>query len=330
MNLADNLPSFFKDTENVIPADNYKVHNMQQIFQDNNTLLSFKQDLMARGWAMVTPQLDTSEFFATFAAFFSNTEKKQKHVLTHFPAHRFGYFATHAKEGYRYMTANRSKQFSLPVELRVHTMVEAIDRMVRDFWNKTGACLFEPKHNVEHVPLIASAPKNNQRFGLFDIVHYFDANAVQQLVDNLQVHAHADPGVISLSIGATEEGLQMYDPDMHAWVVIPKSNWIVWCGMAAEQLSDNLIKCGVHRVVAGPPRITAWYEMCVESQVPDSVLTGFFTNANEEFKIEKLLYEHEQKYGLSMSKIKRPQRKAPFGDKIEQFSELSNKLQSQV
>ena len=39
--------------------------------------------------------------------------------------------------------------------------------------------------------------------------------------------------------------------------------------------------------------------------------------ACEELKIEKLLYAQELKYGLSMSKIKRPVRKPKFGDKIE-------------
>lgn len=305
--LADNLPSFYKPTSTVIHAGKlYPIHNLNQICKDTNIQAAVKQDLVSRGWALFEPEFAPAWFFAQYNKFFESGNK-QAHVLDkQFPANRFGYFCTPSKQGYRYMTVEYSKHFSLPFELGVYSQVTQVDTHVRDIWNKCGQFLFEPKHNVEHIPLIAVKPKY-ERFGLFDIVRYEDVTTLASdvLTDNLQVHAHADPGLMSLSIGSTEDGLEMYDPVAHAWVRIPKDKWVLWCGFAAEQISDQVIKCGVHRVVAGKERLTAWYEMCVESQVPQSVLTNT-EPTEEEKKVEQFLFQLEKKRGLSMSKRRPP------------------------
>lgn len=326
--ISDNLPTWYKPTETVIALDKtYKQHGHDYAKWQQQDLASIKQDLQTRGWTCIEPkpfapiniwEMDeddsyemneqkippTQKFLQRYSKFFASGKNSQ-HVLDHFPKNRYGYFTLPKKEGYRYMTQAFAKHFSLPVQLNTYKFANSIEVMAYKIWTDFGEYLFEPKHNVENIPLLALKPKHDLRFGLFDIVKYHGTNFLSSLLttpDPITIHPHADPGLFSISVGSTAAGLQMYDPTRNAWVAIPPETWILWCGEAAQQVSDNVIKSGVHRVVhAKEARVTAWYEVCVDSQVPNSVLTNTPPTA-EEVKIEKLLSDYEYQRGMSMSK----------------------------
>lgn len=324
LDITSNLPPYYKPTDKVINADSFAVHDKSLL-----NVAHLKSDLQKRGWALFKPMFNTEPFIMTSKRFFSekNEAAKQNHIMPSYQ-NRFGYFSTDYKEGYRYMTVNYAKKFGFPIESGLYEQVSQTDNILRTMWYNFGKELFEPKHDVEHVPLIAVNPKY-KRFGLFDIVNYFPTSKLKVPLPDpaVQVHAHADPGLWSLSIGSTAEGLQMYDPESVAWVKIPKDTFVLWCGFAAEELSGNGIKSGVHRIVSSDvPRLTAWYEMCTDQQVPMSILTNT-EPTEEEKRVEKVLFEMEKKRGLSMSKRRPPPR---FKEDTFNMKEPANNLSQQL
>ncbi len=50
----------------------------------------------------------------------------------------------------------------------------------------------------------------------------------------------------------------------------------MWCGSAAEEISNGLLKVGWHRVekIFTEPRLTMWYEICTYDQVPERFHTN--------------------------------------------------------
>ena len=95
------------------------------------------------------------------------------------------------------------------------------------------------------------------------------------LNDNINVEAHNDPGLFSLSFISSAKGLELLDMD-DEWVSMPTSLYgrygILWCGQASKNLLN--FKPGTHRVLYNPKqaRFTAWYEACVESQINNDII----------------------------------------------------------
>jgi len=84
--------------------------------------------------------------------------------------------------------------------------------------------------------------------------------------------AHYDPGLLSLSVTQTYEGLQLQDAAGN-WVEGPSPNnphlGVIWTGDAAHQL-NNSFKAGIHQVAypaeLGTPRMSIWGEVCTRDQ----------------------------------------------------------------
>lgn len=120
---------------------------------------------------------------------------------------------------------------------------------------------------------------------MLDVVHYFNqrqAPAQQPDVglstDEVNCVPHFDPGLFSLSILSTGEGLQLKDQLTNSWVNGPVNSdvsrhhiGVIWLGEAASLLTNNRFKSGIHRVVypqaALKPRLTIWQEVCTVEQI---------------------------------------------------------------
>jgi hypothetical protein len=53
--------------------------------------------------------------------------------------------------------------------------------------------------------------------------------------------------VCSISLGSTEEGLEMHDPSTNEWISVPNDIIVLWCGHEVTATSKGTVKPGVHR-----------------------------------------------------------------------------------
>lgn len=121
--------------------------------------------------------------------------------------------------------------------------------------------------------------------GMLDIVHYFNertgpAQLPEVGMDTNEVNCvpHFDPGLFSLSILSTCDGLQLNDRLENKWIDGPNNSLadqhsigVLWLGEAASILTENRFKSGIHRVtyptIPHTPRLTVWQEVCTMSQI---------------------------------------------------------------
>jgi len=121
------------------------------------------------------------------------------------------------------------------------------------------------------LPLILPEKDDSPHFGMVDVAFYH--NYVEQKDrPPMNCIAHYDPGLLSLSVTQTYEGLQLQDAAGN-WVEGPPPNsphlGVIWTGDAAHQL-NNSFKAGIHQVaypaVLGTPRLSIWGEICTRDQ----------------------------------------------------------------
>ena len=120
---------------------------------------------------------------------------------------------------------------------------------------------------------------------MLDIAHYFNTNrgptsAPEVGHDTSEVNCvpHYDPGLFSLSILSTCDGLQLKDQRTNQWIDGPNNSQMdqsnigaIWLGEAASILTGNRFKAGIHRVtyprMPHQARLTIWQEVCTKSQI---------------------------------------------------------------
>ncbi|CAF4808217.1 unnamed protein product, partial [Rotaria sp. Silwood2] len=125
--------------------------------------------------------------------------------------------------------------------------------------------------------------------GMLDIVNYFNKKTgpkeqpkIGLNTDEVNCVPHFDPGLFSLSILSTCEGLQLQDQLQDKWIDGPNNSEIdqhsigvIWLGEAASILTKNRFQPGIHRVVypqvMNKSRLTIWQEICTKAQI-DSLL----------------------------------------------------------
>jgi hypothetical protein len=285
-----------------------------------------KQELCTKGWAFLTNdntglfsydcnyiQTELNNFDEELFQKKDSDKKTYRQVM--YPANRFGFFQTGRKEGYRFMTGNRLKQFMFPGEPYTPNVEEhpidsvpfkkialACDQLSRKIIDKQGKYLFniQSQESLSILPLM-----RDDAFGLFDIVKYNPQGMFSKIFQGTdsQVDEHADPGLFSISLGSTSEGLEMFDPVSKEWIAVPCDAMVLWCGHAVTDISGGQVIPGVHRVRAtDKKRLTAWYEVCCDDQVPKRAVHM----DDADFKREMELWEKEYSRGISMSKSRRP------------------------
>ena len=124
----------------------------------------------------------------------------------------------------------------------------------------------------------ANLPLKEEHFGMFDIVSYFNEKhgfeppSNGQSTEEVNCVSHYDPGLLSISILSTHEGLQLKDMNTNQWIDAPLESEIgvIWLGEAAVRLTDNHLKPGINRVIyrqEGKPRLAMLYEVYTKAQL---------------------------------------------------------------
>ena len=126
---------------------------------------------------------------------------------------------------------------------------------------------------------------------MFDIAKYY--NNCNRIIN---CNEHYDPGLLSLSLRSTQPGLQLKD-EFGKWIIPPHRNdvAILWTGDMANKINP-ILKKGIHRVIRpnglDKPRISIWYEICIEKQEHTDLLKNGKINP----------YKLEGKTGIPMTK----------------------------
>jgi isopenicillin N synthase-like dioxygenase len=186
------------------------------------------------------------------------------------------------KEGIKLLTdqhGNTNNQSILP--MNINATLQHVDRLISDLTYRLKPIItqlavsnHQPSKRVEISDLT-----------MLDIVHYFNKKAGPKTApdvgyDTNEVNCvpHYDPGLFSLSILSTCDGLQLKDQRTNQWIDGPNNSHmnqsnigVLWLGEAASILTNNRFKAGIHRVVyprvVHQARVTIWQEVCTESQI---------------------------------------------------------------
>ena len=254
---------------------------------DANEVKQMQTQFEQNGWCFVTlpkelilaPDVinDLTKFFVDNAghATYSNAEKI------------YGYSKVDHKEGFKLLTGSYFRDMVEKGLFPVYgTIVEPVNYLSQAFDAVTKRlieildqhCVFQEKPSLPTLIEKADLPLNEEHFGMLDIVSYFNEKSGTQashnaaLTSEVNCAAHYDPGLFSLSILSTCQGLQLKDRVTDQWIDAPVESGIgiIWLGEAASQLTNNRLKPGIHRVIYPSQqerRLTIWYELCTTQQL---------------------------------------------------------------
>jgi hypothetical protein len=147
-------------------------------------------------------------------------------------------------------------------------MVKVVEAIANPFFG------FSPEEAGKKLDIPLILPENDEsaHFGMVDIACYHNKQEREEETPEMNCVAHYDPGLLSLSVIQTSEGLQLQDGN-GVWVNGPPQNsniGVIWAGDAAKRLNESF-KAGIHRVIFpkihGFPRLSIWGEVCTRSQV---------------------------------------------------------------
>lgn len=248
--------------------------------EDNNgsNIQYVKHCLQSRSWIFVKndvlKQEDVTNMFNMFDTFchmpsaFKNGFAKQKLAPS-----RFGYFATHITEGYRFATGIYT-QFFKEYVTSFTDIPKELDSLFRGILTKNGKFVFDinARTSLEHIPMYRN-DYAKAGFGLFEIDRHAALAQVVQLGKNELIQVEQSEGLLSVNLGSTTNGLQLLDYATGNWVTVPSGTCVMWCGKEAERISKGAMRAAKFRVIpADQPRISALYEVCVESQMPKELI----------------------------------------------------------
>jgi isopenicillin N synthase-like dioxygenase len=325
-------------------ASAHPIVDLSQIshwFSDANAVATLVKELRTKGWCLVklTPDVTPNEEFTTsIKKFFTETPREEK-LKKHAAPFSFAYSAVDHKEGFRYLTG-----YERQVKLKKYVPA-SWEQHLRSFSYEMDQALMsimlaitEPLFGMSSVEMAKEADLPvawGNQISMIDIVHYFNNNPNSPVVPPNVGHSvaevncvpHIDPGLISLSVLSTAEGLQLQDPDTKQWVDAPTELGlgVVWTGEAATKISKGAVRSGVHRVIYpkthNKPRLTIWAEACTCRQIEppsetttpkEGVASITLSNAsNVSIEVDQdmskadFLFKVERVTGLPMSKVER-------------------------
>ena len=254
----------------------------------------------------------------------------------------YGYSKVNHKEGFKLLTGNYFGEFANK-GLVPNTLIEPLNYLSQVLDAATKRLIkildqhlvFQQQPSLSTLIKRADLPLQDEHFGMLDIVCYFNnKNGFQpphegQTTEEVNCVPHYDPGLLSISILSTHEGLQLKNMINDEWIDGPlESNiGVIWLGEVAPRITENRLKPGIHRVVypqESKYRLTVWYEICTTEQLrnisidkEDEVMVAGtvvfknlrvlnpFTVLFGESKLE-FLQRIEMSYGLSASKMLPP------------------------
>jgi hypothetical protein len=299
----------------------------------------------SNGWCFVfLPKklIQDSHLIDELSKFFQSDERKHSYSQRW---KIYGYSKVNHKEGIKLLTESYFGEFAnnglVPLTLiqRLNYLSQVLDAVTRRLIEVlVQHSVFQREPSLPTLIERANLPLQNEHFSILDIASYFNNKSgfpppqIGQTTEEVNCVPHYDPGLLSISILSTHEGLQLKDTANNEWIdgsLEPKIG-VIWLGEAASRVTQNRLKSGIHRVVypqVPKSRLTLWYEVCTIEQLRniseenhEELLTGGIVSFEnlpgsapitilpEEKKLE-FLKRIEMAYGLSISKIFPPQYK---------------------
>jgi len=267
--------------------NNHPLVDLEKLFVDDPVeILRLQQEFETNGWCFVRLSQNVGSFTTqlnhihqSLSDFFALKQNEKSRYLS---SNAFGYTRVGHKEGIKILTAqhgNADSQYVLP--MNIDATLQHVSRLISDLTYRLK-------------PIIIELAVLNQRVSkrvelsdltMLDIVHYFNEKTgptktpeVGYDTNEVNCVPHYDPGLFSLSILSTCDGLQLKDQQKNKWIDGPNNFLgdqtnigVIWLGEAASILSENRFKSGIHRVVypriPHQARLTIWQEVCTEGQI---------------------------------------------------------------
>ena len=262
------------DFEKLLDGDSDEIHRLQKQFETN-------------GWCFIRlPDqkeelgIKLNEVQTTLSNFFSRhqTEKSQYQA-----SNAFGYSRVGHKEGIKVLTDQEGLgDYHNPLPNDVEQTLQYLAILLNNFTSILKSIIF-------NMPILSQNPIKEMvplsPLGMLDIVHYFNerTSPVKQPTVGLNTNEvncvpHFDPGLFSLSILSTCDGLQLNDRLQNKWIDGPDNSQpdqryigAIWLGEAASILTQNRFTSGIHRVayprIPHKSRLTIWQEVCTVDQI---------------------------------------------------------------
>ncbi|CAF3328003.1 unnamed protein product [Rotaria sp. Silwood2] len=197
----------------------------------------------------------------------------------------YGYSKVDHKEGIKLLTGSYfgkfvnkglvPKMFAEPLNYLSHVL-DAVTKRLIEVLDQYSVFQQQPSLSTlfEHADL----PLQDEHFGMLDIVSYFNKiSGIQppengQTTEEVNCVPHYDPGLFSISILSTHEGLQLKNMTNNEWINGPlePNIGVIWLGEAASGITQNRLKPGIHRVIYPQEpnnRLTIWCEVCTTQQL---------------------------------------------------------------
>lgn len=263
------------DFNKISNGDSIEINRLQNEFETNGwCFIRFPDENN-----QVVDKLD--EVQKTLSNFFIHNEMDKLQYKTSNP---FGYSRVGHKEGIKVLVDQHGS-----LENYHHPFTNDIEQTLQYLATLCNNLINIIKSTIFQMPVLAQSSTKEQvvlsELGMLDIVHYFNERTgpVEQPKVGLNTNEvncvpHFDPGLFSLSILSTCDGLQLQDRLESKWIDGPINSkydqysiGVIWLGEAASILTQNRFKSGIHRVVyphiPHTPRLTIWQEVCTMSQI---------------------------------------------------------------
>ncbi|CAF3617966.1 unnamed protein product [Rotaria sp. Silwood1] len=252
---------------------------------DSNEIKRMQNEFETNGWCFVlltTELILDKELVKDISDFFSFDDDKDKYSQS---APIYGYSKINHREGIKLLTGNYFIDFAyislVPISLLqpLNYLSQVLDAATKRLIEVLDQhCVFQNKPSLSNLIEQGNLPLEEQHFGMLDIVSYFNEKFGFQPPENGQSTEevncvpHYDPGLLSISILSTYEGLQLKNMITNEWIDGPlESNiGVIWLGEAASRITENRLKPGIHRVIyprESKRRLTIWYELCTIEQL---------------------------------------------------------------
>jgi hypothetical protein len=308
---------------------------------DSSEIKRMEAEFELNGWCFIflpTELIPDSSLTKELSKFFELDNWKSKYSQREGV---YGYSKVNHKEGIKLLTGSYFGKFAnkglMPEAViqplnYISQVLDAVTKRLIEILDQHSVFRGEP--SLSTLIERADLPLQDEHFGMLDIVSYFNNKSgfeppqIGQTTEEVNCVPHYDPGLLSISILSTHEGLQLKNMTNNEWIdgSLEPNIGVIWLGEAASRVTQNRLKPGIHRVVYPQEpkcRLTVWYEVCTTEQLRnvsadnDDIMTdGIVTFENlpgsapitvlpGEKRLE-FLKRVESAHGLSMSKVRPP------------------------
>jgi hypothetical protein len=252
---------------------------------DSTEIKRMKTEFESNGWCFVflpTELIPDPNLTNELSQFFESGNSKNRYSQR---SAIYGYSKVNHKEGIKLLTGSYFGQFAnkglVPATLvkplnYLSQVLDAVTKRLIEILDQH--LVFQQQPSLSSLIERADLPLQDEHFGMLDIVSYFNNKSGfqpphdGQTTEEVNCVPHYDPGLLSVSILSTHEGLQLKNMTNNEWIDGPlePNIGVIWLGEAASRVTQNRLKPGIHRVIYPQEpkcRLTVWYELCTLEQL---------------------------------------------------------------